>query len=144
MDKEKKEASEYYTGDQKFAPVPMHVGSAPIKPIDKGKLQATAFEAMQYHAQQQINMLRKQAEVLMKQVREIEERVEISRQIYEADFRFKPEVGNVYHLYEQAGKRTLSLIGPHEWGKSMPFDAYIATVRLLGDKTWEILSTNES
>ena len=144
MEKQKQENSEYYTGEQSFAPVPMHVASAPIRPIDKGKLQATAFEAMHHHAQQQIELLRKQAEVLMQQVREIEERVEISRQIYEADFKFKPEVGNVYHLYEQEGRRILSLIGPNEWGRSARFDQYIASVRLLGDKTWDILSTPNS
>lgn len=141
---ENKENKEYYTGKQAFAPVPMHVASAPIKALDKGKLQATAYEAMRHHADQQVSMLRKQAELLMQQVREIEERVEISRQIYEADFRFKPEVGNTYHLYEKDGRHILSLIGPNEWGRSAKFENYIASVRLLGDKTWEVLPKEKS
>jgi len=136
---EKKQVSEYYTGEQAFAPVPMHVGSAPIRALDKGKLQATAFEAMRHHADQQVSMLRKQAELLMQQVREIEGRVAVSRQIYEADFRFKPEVGNTYHLYEKEGRNILSLIGPLEWGRSAKFENHIASVKLLGDKTWEVL-----
>ena len=131
--------TEYYQGNQNFAPVPMHVGSAPIKPIDKGKLQSTAYEAMRHHANQQISLLKKQAELIMEQVKEIEERVSISHQIYEAEFRFKPEVGNLYHLYEHEGKRFLSLIGPNEWGKSKKYERFIASVRLMGDKTWEIL-----
>ncbi len=130
---------EYYKGESSLAPIPLHVGSAPIKAVDKGKLKATAFEAMRQHANQQISMLRKQAELLMEQVKEIEERVEVSRQIYEADFRFVPEVGNTYHLYEKGTQRILSLIGPGEWGRSAKFDRHIASVRLLGDKTWEIL-----
>ncbi|MBI1222278.1 MAG: DUF2452 domain-containing protein [Bacteroidetes bacterium] len=142
MAAEKEGTELYYTGEQSFSPVPMHVASVPIKPIDKGKLQATAFEAMRYHADQQIGMLRKQAELLMQQVREIEERVEVSRDIYEAEFRFKPEVGNIYHLYENDGKKILSLIGPHEWGRSVRFEKYLASVRLLGDKTWEIITRN--
>lgn len=136
---ENNETKHYYTGEQAFAPVPMHVASAPIKALDKGKLQATAFEAMRHHADQQVAMLRKQAELIMQQVREIENRVEISRQIYEAEFRFKPEVGNTYHLYEKDGRHILSLIGPKEWGRSTKFENHIASVKLLGDKTWEVL-----
>lgn len=139
MNTPESEKPEYYTGSQNFAPVPMHVGSALIKPIDKGKLQSTAYEAMRHHANQQIALLKKQAELIMEQVKEIEERVSISHQIYEAEFRFKPEVGNVYHLYEQDGKRFLSLIGPNEWGRSKKYENFVASVRLMGDKTWEIL-----
>ncbi len=133
-----------YKGEAKLAPIPLSVGSAPIKPLDKGKLKATAHEAMTHHANQQIGMLRKQAELLMEQAREIEERVAISRLIYEADIRFVPEVGLSYYLYEtEAGKRLLSLIGPEEWGRSRKFKTYIATVRLLADKTWEIVDKSE-
>lgn len=139
-----KEPEPYYTGEASLAPVPMHVASAPIRPDDKGKLKATAYEAMRQHADQQVKMLRKQAELIMEQVKEIEERVEISRQIYEADFRFIPQIGNVYHLYDKGGERILSLIGPDEWGRSTKFDTHIASVRLLADKTWEILPKKEA
>jgi len=133
-----------YKGEAKLAPIPLSVDSAPIKPIDKGKLKATAHEAMTHHANQQIGMLRKQAELLMQQAREIEDRVALSRLIYEADIRFVPEVGLSYYLYEtQEDKRLLSLIGPNEWGRSKSFKTYIATVRLLADKTWEIVEKAE-
>lgn len=137
--KDSEESTGYYTGEQAFAPVPMNVASAPIQALDKAKLQSTAFEAMRFHADQQVAMLRKQAELIMEQVKEIEKRVEVSKQIYEADFRFKPEVGNTYHLYEKEGRHILSLIGPNEWGRSVKFEHHIASVRLLGDQTWEIL-----
>ncbi len=137
------EKEESYTGEAAFAPLPLHVASAQIKPIDKGKLKATAYEAMRHHADQQISMLRKQAELLMQQAREIESRVEISRQIYEADMRFVPQVGLSYYLYEHEGLRKLSLIAPSEWGRSKAFDRYIATVRLMADKTWEVLEKSD-
>jgi hypothetical protein len=131
----------YYTGDSAFAPVPMHIGSPPIKPIDKGLIKANAYEAMRHHANQQVDMLRKQAELLMEQVREIEKRVDISRQIYESDIRFVPEVGNTYYLYEHNGMHKLSMVGPNEWGRSKKFDNYIATVKLLADKTWDVIDS---
>lgn len=137
------ETEESYSGDQSLAPLPLHVGSAPIKPLDKGKLKATAHEAMRHHADQQIAMLRKQAEVLMQQAKAIEERVEISYQIYEAEMRFVPQVGLIYYLYEHNDVRKLSLISPTEWGRSKTFDRYIASVRLLADKTWEIIDKAE-
>ena len=133
-----------YKGEAKLAPIPLSVGSAPIKPNDKGKIKATAYEAMTHHANQQIGMLRRQAELLMQQAREIEERVAISRLIYEADIRFVPQVGLSYYLYEtEDGRRILSMIGPSEWGKSKRFKTYVASVKLLADKTWEILDKAE-
>lgn len=137
------EEKESYEGPASLSPIPLHVGSAPIAPIDKGKLKATAYEAMTHHAGQQVDLLRKQAELIMKQVKEIEDRVEISRKIYQADIRFIPEIGLQYYLYQKGGSWLLSLIGPDEWGRSKKFDHYIATVRLLADRTWEIIHKNE-
>ena len=106
-------------------------------------VKANAYEAMQQHAQQQISMLRRQADLILAQAREIEERVEISRRIYEANFRFVPDVGQVYHLFTKSGKDILTMVGPDEWGDKMPYDKFIASLRLLADKSWEIIRRNE-
>ncbi len=131
----------YYTGEAKFSPVPMSVSSPVIKAIDKNKVRANAVEAMHMQANQQVAMLKKQAELIMQQVKEIEERLIISEQIYQADMRFKPVMGQIYHLYEnEEGKYLVSLIAPNEWGKSKKFKRYISTVRLLSDHTWDVLN----
>lgn len=132
-----------YEGEASFAPYPLTVSSAPIKTEDKRLIKATAYEAMQQHANQQILLLRKQAELILEQVRKIEERVEISRRIYEADLRFTPEVGQHYHLYRKNGKDVITMIAPDEWGKKMPYDEYIASMILLADKSWEITNKND-
>lgn len=118
----------------------MTVSGPKIELADKGQLVAHAHQAMQYQANQQITMLRRQAELLMLQAKEIEDRLKISYEIYKTKFNFEPVVGQDYHLYVKKGNKVLSLIGPDEWGKNMPFDSHIAHVRLLGDKTWEILT----
>lgn len=133
-----------YAGDASFSPYPLHVSSPPIKPEDKRLVKANAYEAMQQHAQQQITMLRRQADLILQQVREIEERLVISQRIYEASFRFVPEVGQVYHLFTKNGKDILTMVGPDEWGNTMPYDQYIASLRLLADKSWEIIRRNEN
>ncbi len=130
----------YYTGEAKFSPVPMTVSSPVIKAIDKNKIRANAVEAMHMQANQQVAMLRKQAELIMQQVKDIEGRLVISEQIYQADMRFKPVMGQIYHLYEnEDGKYLVSLIAPNEWGKSKKFKRFISTVRLLSDHTWDVL-----
>lgn len=137
---EQKEKFSYYDGEAKFSPVPMSVNSPPIKMIDKNKVKANAVEAMHMQAHQQISMLRKQAELIMQQVKEIEDRLKISESIYKAEMRFKPVMGQIYHLYEkEEGTFMVSLIGPNEWGRSQSFKRYLSTIRLLSDSTWDIL-----
>lgn len=128
-----------YQGPDKFAPIPLHVSSPKIEPIDKRLVKANAFETMQHQANQQIEMLKKQAELIMNQVKDIENRLNISKQIYQADLNFEPVIGTVYHVYEKNDKTILSLVGPNEWGKKMPFDKHVCTAKLLADKSWELL-----
>lgn len=139
-EKEPKKSDDiYYTGSSKFSPIPLSVSSPVIKPENMGQVRANAVEVMHKQAQQQIEMLKKQAEVIMQQVREIEERVKISYDIYEAEMKFTPHIHNIYYLYEKNEKRILSFISPEEWGSKMPYERMVAKVRLLPDKTWEVL-----
>jgi superfamily I DNA and/or RNA helicase len=128
-----------YQGQDKFSPIPLTISSPKINPIDKRLVKATAFETMQYQANQQISIIKQQAELLMEQARKIEERMEISRKIYEADLNFEPVIGTTYHVYEKNGRTVLSLVAPNEWGKKMPFDHHVCSATLLGDKSWDLV-----
>lgn len=140
---DKKTEHTYYEGKAALSPIPLHISSAPIKAVDKGKLRAKAVESMYLQAEQQMSMLRKQAEMLMQQAHEIEQRLEISKQIYEADMGFKPVPLQIYHLYQKGEKMFLSMIAPNEWGKNNAQIEFIATVKLLSDQTWEVLIQNK-
>ncbi|NQW42566.1 MAG: DUF2452 domain-containing protein [Bacteroidetes bacterium] len=137
IDPAKKDA--IYQGLDKFSPIPLSVSSPQIKPIDKRLLKANAFETMQLQAHQQMGMLKKQAELIMQQVAEIEERVKISKQIYDADLNFEPVVGTNYHVYLKGKKTVLSLISPDEWGKKFPFEKHVCSATLLADKSWQLI-----
>ncbi len=141
MEQKEKPNEALYQGEASFAPYSLTVSGPRIEAVDKSKLVASAHEAMQLQAEQQISMLRKQANLLMEQARQIEERLRISYQIYTATIGFEPVAGKVYHLYEKAGKKILAHVGPEEWGRSIPYDNYLATVRLMADKTWEVLKS---
>lgn len=139
-----KEKEEYYTGRDALAPVPMHVASAIIRPVDKNKLKAVALETIEKQANERIMMLKRQAGLIMEQVREIEERIKISQAIYEADIPFEPIINGIYHLYEKENnKRFLSMIGPNEWGKTSAEKQFVASVQLNADKTWNVISLNQ-
>ena len=129
-----------YQGELHNAPYALTVSSPKIEPIDKRLLKATAHEGMQHQANQQIAMLKKQAALLIQQAKEIEQRLETSHQIYKADINFEPVIGGMYHLYQREDSSwILSMVAPYEWGKKIPF-VFLNTVRLLADRTWEILT----
>jgi hypothetical protein len=115
------------------------VGGVVIKPIDKGRIKGRSLAAMYEQTEMQLNQIKKQIELLADQANAIKKRVEISELIYQAEINFQPIVGHIYHLYQKKeGKHILSLIGPDEWGSNLPYE-FKNSVRLLGDKTWELL-----
>lgn len=124
-------------------PYAHHVGSAIIKPMDKGKSVGIAMKAMYQQTDAQLQQIKAQVETLILQAQSIHDRIDISEKIYKADCGFKPIPGNTYFLYEkQDGSWVISMVGPLEWGKNKPFD-YLATVELLADRTWKILEKSD-
>ncbi len=116
------------------------VGGVTIKPEDEGKIKTNALEAMYQQTDMQMEQLYKQMQLLAAQAKEINTRKLISERVYQAEMRFEPLIGRIYYLYERNEKAdTLSLIAPHEWGRSKKYANCIATIRLLADHTWEIV-----
>lgn len=116
------------------------VGGAIIKPMDQGRTKGLAMQAMYEQTDTQLNQIKKQVELLISQAQEIHDRIGISESIYQAECRFKPNIGQTYHLYtNKENGKVLSMIGPNEWGKNAPFQ-FDASVRLLADHTWDIVA----
>lgn len=119
---------------------PHNIGSIVIKPEDEGKIKSRALSAMREQTSKQMNQLQKQAELIAQQAKELQKRVVVSEQIYNADLSFEPFVGHVYHLYKKDDRFRLMLIGPDEWGKSMPAKLeFISSAKLMSDHTWEVV-----
>jgi Protein of unknown function (DUF2452) len=120
------------------------VGGVVIKPEDEGKIKGRAVEAMRQQTEMDMQQIYEQMQLLAQQAKTIRQRVSISERIYLADMRFEPIIGYTYYLYQyDEEKDVLSLIAPHEWGRSKSFRRYIAKVRLLADHTWEVLDIVE-
>jgi hypothetical protein len=120
------------------------VGGALIKPDDEGKLKSRALRAMEQQTQRQMDQLYKQMQTLADQAKVLQKRALISEEIYQADCRFEPFIGHTYYLYEKHdGRSLLSMIGPEEWGKKIPFKIFKAKVTLLADHTWDVVAEDE-
>lgn len=120
-------------------PYAHHVGSAIIKPLDKGKTKGIAMKAMYQQTENQLHQIKEQVETLIKQAQTIHDRIHLSEKIYKADCGFKPIPGNIYFLYEKKDNTWLiSMVSPQEWGNKIPY-IYLATVELLADSTWKIV-----
>ena len=121
-------------------PYAHHRGSVAIKPEDKGKIKSKALAAMYEQTDMQMSQLYKQMELLVEQAKKLKNRKEISEIIYNAALGFDPLIGHTYHLYQRKnGQYLLSIVAPNEWGRSIPFERFCATVRLLAAHTWDIL-----
>ncbi len=121
-------------------PYAHHSGSAVIRPEDKGRIRGNAMTAMYDQTDRQMEQLRQQMETLAKQAKSLQARMTVSEVIYQAEIPFQPVIYHIYHLYQRKkdGTHLLSMVAPAEWGRRAPFD-HLATVRLLGDHTWEVL-----
>ncbi len=132
--------SEIYHKQLSVLPYSASVAGAVIKANEEGMIKHKALTAMEEQTNMQLEQIRKQIELLALQAHEIQKRKELSMMIYNARLSFKPNIGQVYYLYEKNdGNFMLSLVSPKEWGKNGPFKAFIAAVQLLADHTWKEL-----
>jgi ribosome maturation protein Sdo1 len=117
-------------------PYPHTIGSAVIVPIDKRGVKGSSLATVEEQAEMQLNEIREQLELLLKQAKHIKERVAFSQQVYEADINFVPVIGEVYHMYEKTdGSYIISMIAPWEW-KNIPYKSFTGSIKLLADRTW--------
>jgi hypothetical protein len=120
------------------------IGGVVIRPEDIGRVKGTALAAMCEQTNVQLQQIKEQIELLAKQARKIERRKELSLVIYGADMGFKPLIGHSYYLYQKKTEGfVLSMVASSEWGRSMPYQRYVAQVKLLSDHTWEIIDEAE-
>ena len=82
-------------------PYAHHIGSAIIRPVDKGKEKGLSMTAMYQQTNVQLNQIKEQVETLIKQAQEIHDKIDFSEKIYTADIGFRPIIGKIYHLYQK-------------------------------------------
>lgn len=89
------------------------------------------LKAMETSAHKEINRLQEHANLLVKQAKEIMDRVQLTKRIHEkVHIPFRTVRERHYFLYTDD---MLSMISPEEWDKKES----AITVKQLGDGTWE-------
>jgi len=128
---------EVYHKQLSVLPYSSSVAGVAIRPTKEGVIKHKALSAMEDQTNMQLDQIKQQIELLARQAQEIRKRKELSMMIYEAKLNFKPQIGQVYHLYEKKDStHILSLVAPQEWGASGPFKQFVSSVKLLADHTW--------
>jgi hypothetical protein len=129
---------EVYHKQLSVLPYSASVSGAVIKATEDGVIRHHALNAMEEQTNMQLTQIRQQIELLAIQAKEIYKRKELSMLIYDAKLGFDPVIGKVYYLYEKDdGSHLLSMIGPKEWGRKVPYKTFISAVQLLADHTWK-------
>jgi len=80
--------------------------------------------------------------VSRKSSREVLKDYSLSLLVLSAEFNFKPVVGQSYFLYWRDGNWFLTMIAPHEAGKSS-FGEYLGRFELQADMTWQLEETSD-
>lgn len=117
-----------------------NIGAPAIKPEDRGKAKSRALSAMQEQTDMQLRQIKEQIDLLAKQAKSIQDRIEVSNKIYDAIMGFEPIIGHTYHLYRTEEETfKLLMLSPTDWDCAKKRLEFVATVKMLGDHTWEII-----
>jgi Protein of unknown function (DUF2452) len=129
--------TEVYHKQMSVLPYASSVGSVAVRLTKAGVIKHKSLQAMDEQTNMQLNQIREQIDLLVRQAQAIVKRKELSLMIYDAKLNFRPVIGHVYHLYQQRDDSyLLSMVGPGEWGGSGPFKEFITSAKLLADHTW--------
>ncbi len=108
--------------------------SAPVKPNDMTTFKQEQKNLTEHYVQQEWARLKQQADLIMKQAKDLEQRAELADLINKATYNFKTIVLRDYALYQNGEDYILSMILPHEWETKW---VALGLVRKLADTTWE-------
>jgi hypothetical protein len=124
---------------------PMEVGAPVFAPVKVLEEKDKAVNVARQNAKLEYDRIMEQAEVLMKQAKALQQRLDATETVHRAKFSFNPIHGKVYHLYFDSKNQTDILIqnGPNEWSCGIPGHwTYSYAVKKLGDSTWAVVEEN--
>ena len=114
-------------------PYGTNVGAPAIKPNDVGVWRGEKIIKTNQYFEAKFNEIKEDYQKLI-------ENYEWNKLVYASDFKFEPEKGKVYFLYQKEdGIDFMSMIGPEEWGRKKNWANFVAEIKLLADHTWEII-----
>jgi len=125
---------------------PMEVGAPVFAPIKVVEEKDKAVNVARQNAKLEYDRIMEQAEVLMRQARALQARLDATEMVHRSKFRFNPLHGKTYHLYYDQRNATHLLIqnGPKDWSCGIPDNwVYFMAVKKLGDSTWAVVEEDQ-
>jgi hypothetical protein len=125
---------------------PMEVGAPVFAPIKVVEEKDKAVNVARQNAKLEYDRIMEQAEVLIRQARALQARLDATEMVHSAKFSFNPIHGKIYHLYFDGRNEVNVLIqnGPHQWSCGIPHSwTYSMAVKKLGDSTWAVIEDEE-
>jgi len=125
---------------------PMEVGAPVFAPIKVVEEKDTAVNVARQNAKLEYDRIMEQAEVLMRQARALQARLDATEMVHRSKFSFNPLHGKTYHLYYDQRNATHLLIqnGPKDWSCGIPDNwVYSMAVKKLGDSTWAVVEEDQ-
>ncbi|MCX7245342.1 MAG: DUF2452 domain-containing protein [Burkholderiales bacterium] len=124
----------------------MEVGSPAFAPIKIVEEKDKAINVARQNAKQEYERIMEQAEILMKQARALQARLDATELVHRAKFSFNPIHGKIYHLYfdKRNSENILIQSSPSEWSCGIPENwTYSMAVKKLGDSTWALVEDEQ-
>ena len=121
---------------------PMEVGAPVFAPIKVVEEKDKAVNVARQNAKLEYDRIMEQAEVLMRQAKALQARLDATEMVHRAKYGFNPIHGKIYHLYFDERNQTsvLTQTGPEEWSCGIPGNwSYSMAVKKLGDSTWAVV-----
>jgi len=76
-------------------------------------------------------------EELEQAMNELMTQAQYNDRLLNASIAFKPNIGQVYHLYNKDNKDFISMISPEEWGSEyMSKQTFVGSYKILADNVW--------
>ncbi len=125
---------------------PMEVGAPVFAPIKVVEEKDKAVNVARQNAKLEYDRIMEQAEVLMRQARALQARLDATETVHRSKFSFNPLHGKTYHLYYDQRNATHLLIqnGPKDWSCGIPDNwVYSMAVKKLGDSTWAVVEEDQ-
>ena len=128
--------------NRNVTPYPTEVGAPKFDMVDVESERDLELNQARQFANEELSRLNEHAEVLQRQYRALERRVMLTELVHQAHYMFIPQVGQVYHLYQEStqfqNRTVLIRTGPAQWSSGIPEGlTFLGSVRKLGDNTWE-------
>lgn len=84
-------------------------------------------------------------EELEQAMNELMTQAQYNDRLLNASIAFKPNIGQVYHLYNKDDKDFISMISPEEWGSEyMSKQTFVGSYKILADNVWIEVSSETS